>query len=75
MEFDIFQVQRQDDIKREIFKTQSAYKENNLNSKYKFSLQVKKLLQIYYDTREKNSKLIYNTDLLNKNLTECQANL
>jgi len=75
MKFDIYQVQKQDDIKREIFKTQSSYKENNMNSKYKFSLQVRKILQIYYDTREKNSKLIYNSELLSTNLTECQANI
>ena len=33
MQFDIYQVQRQDDIKREIFKAQSSYKDNNMNSK------------------------------------------
>jgi hypothetical protein len=75
MEFDIYQVQKQDDIKREIFKVQSYYKIHNMNSKYKFSLQAKKILDIYYNTREKNSKLKHNVDLLSKNLTECQANL
>lgn len=75
MEFDIYQVQRQEDVKREIHKTQNPYKENNMNSKYKFSLQVKNILQINYNTREKNSKLKYNIELIKKNLTECQANI
>jgi hypothetical protein len=75
MEFDIYQVQKQDDIKREIFKIESIYKESNLNSKYKFSSQLYKILSIYYNTRDRNSKLNYNMDLISKNLTECQANL
>lgn len=75
MDFDIYQVQKQDDIKREIFRVQSYYKDYNMSSKYKFGIQAKKVLEIYYHTREKNGKLKYNIDLLTKNLTECQANL
>ena len=75
MEFDVYQVQKQDEIKRQIFKVQSLYKKYDLNSKYKFSIHAKNILEIYYDTREKNSKLQYNIELLTKNLTECQANL
>lgn len=75
MEFDIYQVQKQDDIKREIYKIRNIYQENNTNSKYKFSLQVSKILQIYYDTRERNSTLKNNMELLSTNLTKCQANI
>ncbi|MGB0879529.1 MAG: type VI secretion system TssO [Polaribacter sp.] len=75
MEFDIYQIQKQDDIKRDIFKIQNIYKEHDMSSKYKFSLQVSRILKIYYDTREKNSKQNNNMELLSKNLTECQANL
>lgn len=75
MEFDIYQIQKQDDIKRDIFKIENIYKENRMNSKYNFSLQVSRILNIYYDTREKNSTLNYNLELLSKNLTECQANI
>lgn len=75
MEFDIYQIQKQDEVKRDIFKIQNIYVENAMNSKYKFSLQVSKIIKIYYDTREKNNKLNINKELLSKNLTECQANL
>lgn len=75
MEFDVYQVQRQEEIKLEVLNTQSIYLENNMNSKYKFSLQVKNVIEFYYNTREKNSKLKHNIELLNNNLTECQANI
>lgn len=75
LEFDIYQVQRQDDIRREIYKIRSIYNDNNMNSKYLFSLQLFKILEIYYDTREKNSALINNSTLLLNNLTECEANI
>ncbi|OEK09814.1 hypothetical protein A8C32_09900 [Flavivirga aquatica] len=75
MEFDIYQVQKQDDIKREVFKIEGIYKDHKMSSKYNFSLQASKILRIYYDTREKNGTLIHNMELLSKNLTECQANI
>lgn len=75
LEFDIYQVQKQDDIKREIFRIQESYKDNEMNSKYKFSLEASRILKIYFDTRENNSALKKNLELLSKNLTECQANI
>ena len=75
MEFDIYQVQKQDEIKRSIFKIEAMYVKNNRLSNYKFLLQISKILDIYYFSREKNSNLKSNMELLSKNLVECQANL
>ncbi len=75
LEFDIYQVQKQDDIKRGIKKIREIYLLNDNNSKYKFSLQASRLLRLYYDTREKNSTLIHNTKLLSENLTKCEAKI
>ena len=75
MEFDIHQVQKQDEIKREIHKIESIHKDNKMSSKYNFSLQMSKILSIYYDTRREHSSLIHNKDLVEKNLNECQANI
>jgi cell division protein FtsB len=75
LEFDIYQVQKQDDIKRGVKKIRETYLLNDNNSKYKFSLQASRLLRLYYDTREKNSTLIHNTKLLSENLTKCEAKI
>ncbi len=75
MAFDIYQVQKQDEVKRAIADIKAIYLENNRLSKYKFSLQISRILDTYYFSREQNSNLKSNMELLSTNLTECQANL
>lgn len=75
MEFKIHQVQKKDDIKREISKIRSLYINNQKNSKYKFTLNVADILLFYFHSREQYSTLLTNKQKLETNLNECQANL
>ncbi|MCG8699686.1 MAG: type VI secretion system transmembrane protein TssO [Bacteroidales bacterium] len=75
MEFDIHQVQKKDDIKKQIFNIRSIYKENEMNSKFLFGIQSANILQIYFETREEHSSLIKNKKLIVDNLSKCKANI
>ncbi|WP_262895820.1 type VI secretion system transmembrane protein TssO [Aureivirga marina] len=75
MDFQIHQVQTEDDIKRAIFQIRSIYKDNKMNSKYLFSIQSSNLLQMYFDTREQHSSLQKNKEIILNNLNECKANI
>ncbi|MCV6629607.1 MAG: type VI secretion system transmembrane protein TssO [Flavobacteriaceae bacterium] len=75
MEFQIHQVQKKDELKREISKIRSLYIHNQKNSKYKFTLNAADLLLFYFHSREKHSSMISNRKNLETNLNECQANL
>ncbi len=75
MEFDIHQVQKQDEINKKIFRIRSVYKENKMNSKYFFGIQSANILQIYFDTREEHSSLLKNKKVILDNLKECKANI
>lgn len=75
LDFNINQEQKLYDIEQSTLKIESIYKNNNRQSKYKFSLQTSRILDIYIFTKKQNSNLKNNMELLTKNLTECQANL
>lgn len=75
LDFNINQEQKLYDIEQSTLKIASIYKSNNRQSKYKFSLQTSRILDIYIFTKKQNSNLKNNMELLTKNLTECQANL
>ncbi len=75
MDFDIHQVQKQDEINQKIFSIRSIFKENKMNSKYFFGVQAANILQIYFDTREEHSSLIKNKKIIVENLKECKANI
>ncbi len=75
MEFDIHQVQKQDEINQKILDVRSVFRENKMNSKYFFGVQAANILQIYFDTREEYSSLIKNKKIIVDNLKECKANI
>ncbi|WP_459211968.1 type VI secretion system TssO [Aquimarina rhabdastrellae] len=75
MEFDIHQVQKQDEINKKIFGIRSVYKDNKMNSKYMFGIQSANILQIYFNTREEHSSLLRNKKVIVDNLNECKANI
>ncbi len=75
MDFDIHQVQKQDEINRKVFVIRSIYKDNKMNSKYLFGIQSANVLQIYFNTREEHSSLIKNKKIILDNLNECKANI
>ncbi|APU09428.1 MULTISPECIES: type VI secretion system TssO [Cellulophaga] len=75
IEFDINQVQRIDDIKRDIYALEDIYKINNKNNKYLFGQQSSRILKIYFDINEALNKSLKNNKLIEKNLNECKANI
>ncbi|MCT4663706.1 MAG: type VI secretion system transmembrane protein TssO [Flavobacteriales bacterium] len=74
-EYDIHQVQTQDELKRGMLNIESVYKENNLNSKYVFAKQGATLLRVFYETRREHSAVLKNKELIESNLKDCQANI
>ncbi len=75
IQFEINQVQKLDEIKRDIYALEDVYKINNRNNKYLYSLQSSRILNIYFDANEALSKSIKNNKLIEKNLNECKANI
>ncbi len=75
LDFDISQVQKLNEVKRDINLLQNIYKKNNMNNKYIFGVQASKILRIYFNSRESLSKEIKNNQILEKNLNECKANI
>lgn len=75
MDFDIHQVQKQDEIKQKILQVRSVYKEMNMSANYFFGIQSSNILQIYFDTREEHSSLVKNKRIILDNLNNCKANL
>ncbi|MFB9056265.1 type VI secretion system TssO [Mariniflexile ostreae] len=73
--FEINQVQKLDDIKRDIYALEDIYKINNRNNKYLFGIQASRILKIYFDSNEALNKSIKNNQLIERNLNECKANL
>jgi hypothetical protein len=74
MEFDIHQVQVQDEVNKKISLVRRLYKDNDMNSKYKFGLISADLLLLYFNTKQEHSSLIKNKKLIEDNLMECKAN-
>ncbi len=75
MEFDIHQVQKQDEVTQRISLIRRLYKDHDLNSKYKFSVISADLLTLYFNTKQEHSSLKKNKKLVEDNLMECKANL
>ena len=75
LNFNIQQVQRMDEVKNEIYQLQQIYKENNMNTKYLFSLLSSRMLKLQFDTKEELSSLEHNNALIEQDLEECKANL
>ncbi len=75
LDFDIHQVQRLDEIERDIYELEGIYRKNNANNKYLFGIQSSKILKIYFDSKEELSSLKRNNRTIEKNLEECKANI
>ncbi|MCJ8289300.1 MAG: hypothetical protein HRT58_07965 [Crocinitomicaceae bacterium] len=74
MEFDIHQVQVQDEVNKKISQVRRLYKDNDMSSKYKFGLVSADLLLLYFNTKQEHSSLKKNKKLIEDNLMECKAN-
>ena len=75
MEFDIHQVQKKDEINKDIIDIRSIYTQNKMNSKYLFGIQSANILQIYFDAKEEYSAMLKNKKIILDNLNECKANI
>ena len=75
MEYDIHQVQVQDEVSKRIIEIRSVYKNNNMNSKFKFGVLAANLLQIYFDTKQEYNALINNKIIIEANLEDCKGNI
>lgn len=75
MEFDIHQVQVQDEVNKRISEVRRLYKDNDNSSKFKFGLISADLLLLYFNTKQEHSSLKKNKKLVEDNLIECKANL
>lgn len=75
MEFDIHQVQAQDEVNKRIIEVRRLYKDNDMSSKFKFGLISADLLMIYFNTKQEHSSLVKNKTIIEGNLMECKANI
>ncbi len=75
IKFDIHQVQKQDEIIKDIKSMPSIYTAKNNDYKFFYSVMMSKILLIKYDTKEQVSSLKRNQELIDMNLSECKANL
>lgn len=74
MEFDIHQVQVQDEVTKRIGQIRRIYKDNELSSKFKFSIISADLMTLYFNTKQEHSSLKKNKVKIEENLMECKAN-
>ncbi|MDG1331766.1 MAG: type VI secretion system TssO [Crocinitomicaceae bacterium] len=74
MEFDIHQVQVQDEVTKRISQVRKLYKDYELNSKFKFSIISADLMVLYFNTKQGHSSLIKNKAKIEENLMACKAN-
>lgn len=75
LDFNIHQVQRMDEVKGAINQLQYIYKENNMSTKFLFSVLSSRMLKLQFDTKEELNSLVYNNTLIEQDLEECKANL
>jgi len=75
MQFDIHQVQKKDEINKEIINIRSIYIKNKMNSKYLFGIHSANILQIYFDVKEEYSAMLKNKKIILDNLNKCKANI
>lgn len=74
MEFDIHQVQVQDEVTKKISQVRRLYKDHDMSSKFKFGVISADLLLLYFNTKQEHSSLKKNKKLIEDNLMECKAN-
>lgn len=74
MEFDIHQVQVQDEVTKRISQIRRIFKENELSSKFKFSIISADLMVLYFNTKQEHSSLKKNKQKIEDNLMDCKAN-
>ncbi|MBM6671797.1 MULTISPECIES: type VI secretion system TssO [Bacteroidaceae] len=75
LDFNVYQVQRMDEIKGEISSLRDIYIKNNMNSKFFFSVLSSRTLKFQFDIREELNSVIHNNELIEEDLEECKANL
>lgn len=75
LDFNVHQVQRMDEVKDAIFQLQNIYKENNMNTKFFFSVLSSRMLKLRFDIKEELNSLVHNNALIEQDLEECKANL
>lgn len=73
MEFDIHQVQIQDEVTKKISQIRRLYKDNEFSSKFKFGVISADLLLLYFNTKQEHSSLKKNKKLIEDNLMDCKA--
>ena len=75
LDFNVYHVQRMDEIKGEISSLRDIYIKNNMNSKFFFSVLSSRTLKFQFDIREELNSVIHNNELIEEDLEECKANL
>lgn len=75
MEFDIHQVQVQDEVNTKINAVGRLYKDNDMSFKFKFGLISADLLLIYFNTKQEHSSLLTNKKIIEDNLMDCKAKI
>ena len=75
LDFNIHQVQKMDEVKDGIDQLQHIYKENNMNTKFLFSVLSSRMLKCQFDIKEELNSLAHNNALIERDLEECKANL
>ncbi|MEM8940062.1 MAG: type VI secretion system TssO [Bacteroidota bacterium] len=74
-DFSIHNVQRIDEIQKDIDQIGKFYKANNNNSRFTFALIANNVLQILFNSKRESSSLDRNQVLIDTNLKECKANI
>ena len=75
LNFDIQQVQRLDEVKREISTLQDSYRQHDNTSKYLFGIQAFRAIRSYFDIKEETSNTKAGNQMIKTNLEDCKANL
>lgn len=74
IKYDINQVQRIDEVKRNISEYKQLYKDNEFHSSYNFCIIGGNLLNIFLEINLEESTVKKNDTLIQRSLNECKAN-
>ncbi|MCC9073874.1 type VI secretion system transmembrane protein TssO [Flavobacterium sp. F-65] len=74
IKYDINQVQRIDEVKRNISEYKQLYKDNEFHSSYNFCLIGGNLLNVFLEINLEESTVKKNDTLIQRSLNECKAN-
>lgn len=74
IKYDINQVQRIDEVKRNISEYKQLYKDNEFHSSYNFCLIGRNLLNVFLEINLEESTVRKNDTLVQTSLNECKAN-